>query len=133
MSESSDIKKPTAKLLVIGGRGTGNTLHAALELIEENTKLKAEIEDLKNQISCKDMIIEDLEIEKSNYFADLCKAREWHKTEIIQLKEEIKQLKIQIDILEEGKDCYTCKHLELEEKQEPCRSCIEQSNWEVEE
>lgn len=47
--------------------------------------------------------------------------------------EEIKQLKIQIHILEEGKDCYTCKYLELEEKQEPCRSCIEQSNWEVEE
>ncbi len=59
---------------------------------EENTKLKAEIEDLKNQILCKDMTIEELETEKNAYFTDLCKEREFHKSEIEQLKEFIDRL-----------------------------------------
>lgn len=54
---------------------------------EENTKLKSEIEDLKNQILCKDMTIEELEAEKNAYFTDLCKEREFSKADIEQLKE----------------------------------------------
>ena len=42
------------KVMLIGGRSAGKTLHATLELIEENSKLKTEIEQLKQRLEIKD-------------------------------------------------------------------------------
>lgn len=88
------------------------SLTIAINSIQENTKLKAEIDRLNTQIA-------ESNQEGVSILHD-----------ILELREENEKLKKEIENLLVDKECWTCKHEELSPLSEPCYSCDDCVNWE---
>ena len=99
-------------------RSANNAIDIAINSIQENTELKAEIEQLKWKLSSTEQLKEDSKIIAKELVKQI--------REIAQLKSELERYKKLIP-----KMCENCEYEDLLCHEEPCEHCDCYSKWKL--